>query len=445
MKNRKLSVIDVWSIALGSIIGWGAFMLPGSMFLNTSGVINTTIGILLGGIAIIFIENSYEKMLIVHKDDGGEYSYTLKEFGEGHGFICGWMLVLTYICIIPLNATAFPLVLDKLLNGALKFGYMYTIGGYDIFVGHVVVSLVILLLFTVINLKGLKESAKVQTFIAIGLAVVVCIITAKFIFGVDATAFKANYISNYQFSIAEILTIFSIAPWAFVGFDAIPQISQDIDFPAKRASKIAVVSVLFSMFIYIALTVITGYEFNPGQAFAEDWAAGAAVLNNLGYGFFLLLVFGLSFAVFGGINGFFIASSKLVTSMSNHNVLPKLFAKLNKNSQPKWTILFISIVSIIAPWFGRTALNWVVNLSSVGAAVAYFYVCLIRFKKASELKGKVLGGIGAAISVAFMLLLILPFSPSMLPIQSFIALAVWIALGIFYYVKYKRRIGKKLT
>ena len=56
MGVKKLKAGEVFAILLGAIIGWGSFMLPGTKFLYTSGVINTSIGICLGTMCILLIE-----------------------------------------------------------------------------------------------------------------------------------------------------------------------------------------------------------------------------------------------------------------------------------------------------------------------------------------------------------------------------------------------------
>ena len=89
MKKGSLSQIDVFAIVLGSIIGWGSFMLPGTKFLIESGVINTAIGLFLGAFGIIIIEKSYRVMLSRLKSDGGEFTYTYENMGRTHGFIVG--------------------------------------------------------------------------------------------------------------------------------------------------------------------------------------------------------------------------------------------------------------------------------------------------------------------------------------------------------------------
>ena len=85
--QKKLGAGEVFAILLGAIIGWGSFMLPGSQFLYNSGVINTSIGLFCGTMAIIVIERSYWYMLQQDIDEGGEFSYILIFMGRKNAFI----------------------------------------------------------------------------------------------------------------------------------------------------------------------------------------------------------------------------------------------------------------------------------------------------------------------------------------------------------------------
>ena len=154
MKEIKLNRIDIFSIVLGAIIGWGSFMLPGTKFLKESGVINTFLGLFLGVICIIIIEKNYLIMMQTHDEEGGEFSFTYNNLGKKHGFIVGWFLTLAYFTMIPLNATAFPLVIKKIFGGILEFGYLYNVAGYNIYLGEILTSSIIIIAFaaSVLNL-----------------------------------------------------------------------------------------------------------------------------------------------------------------------------------------------------------------------------------------------------------------------------------------------------
>ncbi len=426
---------DVFAIVLGSIIGWGSFMLPGNKFLKESGLINTAIGLFLGAIFIIIIESSYRVMLENLNDEGGEFTYTYDYLGKNHGFIVGWALSLAYLTMVPFNGTAFALVLKKIFGNILEFGYLYNIGGYKVFLGEVIVSSLIVLLFAYINIKGIKETSKTQNIIVVTLIISVFSIFIAMFLNVDKTNILDNYIVDYKFDLGQIAKVLAITPFAFVGFDAIPQLSKEFNFTNKSASFIAIVSLLIASLVYNILNITTGMAFSASQAFAEDWALGAGVLNNLGKGWFFILILGLAGAVTSGINGFMLSTGKLMGAISHKGILPKSFGKLNKNGVYKNTIIFTSIISLIAPWFGREVILWIVDMASLGAAVAYMYVCIISFKKGKTNYRRIMSFLGIIISISFVGLLLIPGSPAALGIESLIALVVWIILGGIFYIK----------
>ena len=423
--DKKLNKIDVFSIVLGSIIGWGSFMLPGTKFLNQAGVVNTTIGLFLGAIFIIILQSSYYVMLDNHNDEGGEFSFTYKYCGRNHGFIVGWFLLLAYLTIIPLNGTAFPLVIRKIFGDFFQFGYLYSIAGYEIYIGEIILSNLVILLFAYINIKGIKESARVQNFIALTLVILVFLVFSIMFVKVD----------RGKFELGQVLKIFAITPFAFVGFDNIPQICKEFDFGAKTASLIAVVSVLIGATIYSILNLTTALVYSPEEALALDWALGTGVLNTIGRFGFLLLVIALSAAVTSGINGFMISTSKLMGSISNHNMVPEKYSYINENGVFKNAILFATTISLIAPWFGREVILWIVDMSSLGAAIAYFYVCFIAIRLGDSLFRKALSILGVLASALTVLLLLIPSSPAALGKESLIALGLWIVLGTIFYIK----------
>ncbi len=70
----------------------------------------------------------------------------------------GWFLTLAYFTMIPLNATAFPLVIKKIFGGILEFGYLYNVVGYNIYLGEILTSSIIIIAFAKIKFKWNKEN-----------------------------------------------------------------------------------------------------------------------------------------------------------------------------------------------------------------------------------------------------------------------------------------------
>lgn len=432
MRTRTLSRLDIFSLVLGSIIGWGAFTLPAIRFLPQSGIINTAIGLALGGLVVIVIQNSYHIMLEHHDEDGGEFSYTYENLGKRHGFIVGWSLVLCYISLVPLNATAFSMILSKVLDINTQYIYLYTVGSYPVYLSEILISSAILLLFARVNIKGLKFSSFIQNMLVFFLVVNVIAIFAFYLLRVDSATLQADYFHNYEFSLSQIFKVFAIAPFTFVGFDVIPQVTSNLNFNKSKATMVAIISIIIGISLYVLLNVITAFDLHIFKSIS-DWPLASSIFKNMGFIGKIMLLFAVIGAVVGGINGFMISGSKLVSSLGEYRFLNKKYASFNRAGANQKSIIFVLIVSLIAPWFGREVISYIVDMSSLLASIAYLYVCFIGIRKSKTKVELILSSLGALFSFGFIVLLISPFSPAFLSTMPFIFLIIWWGFGIVYY------------
>lgn len=437
--RKKLNRIDILALALGCIIGWGSFTLPGSKFLPQSGIISTAIGLILGGIAIVFIQQGYHIMMESHKEDGGEFSYTYTHMGKANGFIVGWSLTLCYISMVPLNATAFVLVLKKIFGSRVDFIYLYHVAGYPVYLSEILIASIIIIIFAFINIKGLKMSSRVQNIMILLMVVNVIIVFIAMFIKLDHKLVLDTYILNYKFNIAEVAKVFAIIPFLFVGFDVIPQVSTELNFEPSKATRMAIIAIFSGVLFYNLLNITTGLVYTPDKAMLEEWALGSAVLDNIGYIGFLLLSISLAGAVAGGINGFTLSSSKLIGALSNYRLIPAKYNLENKNGVFENGVKFVVLISLIAPWFGRKIIIYIVDMSSLLAAISYLYVCLIGVKRAKGMK-RFLSALGALVSITFIGLLIIPGSPGQLSTISLVLVFCWAIMGFVYYKKYSTKI-----
>lgn len=100
--------------------------------------------------------------------------------------------------------------------------------------------------------------------------------------------------------------------------------------------------------------------------------------------------------------------------------------------------------SLIAPFFGRNALLWIVDMSSIGATIAFGYTSYIAFKIARQKDNKWIcctGFFGMIFSTMFIYILLVPINDkAMLGVESYIGLLIWSLLGIlmYLYTKFKK-------
>ena len=144
---RYLSPADVWALALGCIIGWGAFVMPGTTFLPMAGPGGTLLAMLVGALIMLVIGENYSFLMGHHPGTGGVYAYTKEAFGRDHAFLCAWFLCLGYVALIPQNATALAMICRTLFSDALQRGFHYQISGYDVFFGEATIAIAALVLF----------------------------------------------------------------------------------------------------------------------------------------------------------------------------------------------------------------------------------------------------------------------------------------------------------
>ena len=166
--QRQLSPMHVWALAFGCIIGWGSFVNPGKKFLPNSGVAGTAIAMILGAAVMIIIAFSYAYMIPKYPRAGGEFTFTKECFGKNTAFLCGWFLIAAYLTNVPMNSTAIALIVDGLDGGAdiLKFGFHYSVAGFEIYFGEMMFAMAILVLFAALNMLGVKKAGIVQTILS---------------------------------------------------------------------------------------------------------------------------------------------------------------------------------------------------------------------------------------------------------------------------------------
>ena len=266
-----------------------------------------------------------------------------------------------------------------------------------------------------------------------------------------------------------ILAVIAVAPWAFVGFDSIPQAAEEFNFSPRKSKIIMVLSILIGAALYIILNTLTAAALPEGY---ESWLPyiadckldvlpqslqGLSALPTfnaaklvLGVPGLVLLGVALLCAVLSGIIGFYMATSRLLYSMAKEKVLPAWFGKLHaRYHTPYLALIFIMVISLLAPWFGRTVIGWVVDMSSIGAAIGYgltsasAFVQMRRRKDAGTLL-QVNALLGVLFSIFFAALLVVPNPWAYLGPQSRVALLVWCVLGAVFYGMTRRKKAQAL-
>ena len=450
--KRYLTPIGAWALAFGCSVGWGSFVMPGTTFLPMAGPFGTLIGMSIGGLVMLLIGFNYFYMIKHYPDCGGTYSYTKNTMGYDHGFISTWFLMLAYIAIVWANVTALPIIFRNLFGSLFQFGFHYNVAGFEVYFGEILLSFVALGIAGAVCICGGRFSAITQIIMAILLlgGIVFC---AAFIFSSGGSSISnlSPHFSGDSGKIKQISKIVILAPWAFVGFESISHSAEEYSFDVKKSITVLVAALIAGVAAYSLLALIAA------SAIPEGYISWKAYINDIGKfsgveglpTFFAaksylgskgIAVLGIA-AVCGimtGLVGNLIAASRLVFSMAKDNIIGKRFTRLNERGVPGKVFIILILASIPIPFFGRTAIGWIVDVNTIGATVAYAYTSWSAYKTAVKencIPMKITGLTGFIISIAYTMYFLVPgfWSVSELATESYLILIIWSMLGFLTF------------
>src|SRR5699024_3818644 len=263
-------------------------------------------------------------------------------------------------------------------------GHLYTVAGFEVYLVEVLISMTALVVFGVLNIRGAALSGRLQFIACCIMLVAVAALLAAVVLPPDATVSNTTPAFPTDVSgLSAIVAIVALAPWAYVCFDNVPQAAEEFAFAPAKAMGLIVLALAAAALIYAAMmsaVALTG----PWQQVVEGdaaWGTAESVTGLIGGVGLLLLAVGVTMGVTTGLNGFFLSASRLLLSMGRAQMIPQSFGRLHhRYKTPYVGIIFVGAVCLITPWFGRAALTWVVDMSSIGVTVAYLYACLCAFR-----------------------------------------------------------------
>ena len=452
--NHTLSLFGAWALAFGCIIGWGSFVIPGTSFLPNAGPLGTAIAMLIACVGIALIAANYHYMMKKYPVNGGAFVFALKSFGRAHGYACAWFLTLAYFSLVAQNSTALAIISRSLFSGFAEFGFSYTLAGYQIYFGEIVLAVTTLIICAYAIARSKKLGFVLQGVFATCSAVCFVVIAIAALTSPQASFANLNPAFSPDVSpLLGCLIVLALAPWAFIGFDAVSQTPEEFSFPTRKIGGVMIFAIVCGVFAYLtasfvpAVTVPANYpswvEYIAATHELEGldsfpvFGAAYSLMGPIGL---LVLQIGALGAILSGVVGFYIATSYLLCAMGKAGFVPAQLSELHpKYDTPARALRIVCIASIALSLLGRNILSWIVDMSSIGAALSFLYTSAATYKNAHEehLKPLIVSGvIGSALSLVFLMLLVVPIPQlgTSLEMESLVFLAAWIALGLNFFV-----------
>lgn len=375
------------SLGLWDLVLYGVIVIqpvaPMSVFgvLSNKGHGHVVTAILIAMVAMLFTGISYGRMARAYPSAGSAFTYVAQEIHPSLGFITGWSMVMDYmlnplICLIWCSGIAAGFTGGRIQPWVWKIAFV--------------------VMFTMLNIRGVKTSARVNAGLALFMGVVILIVLGaawRYIFGHPhdgAGYFLKPFYDATTFSWKAVAACTSVAVLTYIGFDGISTLSEEVENP-RRNILLATVYTCLAIGILSAIEVYVAQLIWPGsKPFPENMVDQAYVyVSQQAWAPLFAIVGGTLFvANFGSGMAAQLGAARLLFGMGRSNALPKSFFGVvdAKHQVPRNNVFFVAVIALAGAFvmtydLGAEMLNFGALIAFMGVNLAAFLRYWVRAEK----------------------------------------------------------------
>jgi len=452
--KRTLRWPGLIALGIGAIIGAGLFArTPAAAAQNAGPAV--TLSFVVAAIGCAFAGLCYAEFAAMIPIAGSAYTYAYVTMGELVAWVIGWALILEYGLGAATLSIYWTEYFNNLFPGLIPWAWRHSPlqtgpGGI-----HGIVNapaLAILLIMTLLLIKGISESAKVNAVIVgVKVTIVIMIIAIgwHFISPANHTPFvlarDAAHEGIFKHGWGGILGGAGVVFFAFIGFDAVSTAAQETIDPGKNMpigilGSLAVCTVLYILFSWVLTGIAPALDFIDPNKGMEASVSYAIRTYMPGYAWLSTLV---SVAILAGFSSvmlvMLLGQSRVFFSMSRDGLLPKLFACVHPTFRTpyKCNLVLYVFVGLLGGFLPGDITG---NMTNLGTLFAFVLVCLgvwvMRRKNPDQARPfrAPLVPLVPILGVIFCLAMIISVDST-----SKIAAGTWMVIGLGVYFAYARR------
>src|SRR5579859_7264258 len=368
------------TLTLTDLILYGVIVIqpvaPMSVFgvLSNRGHGHVVTAILIAMVAMLFTGISYGRMARAYPSAGSAFTYVAQEVNPAVGFVTGWSMVMDYM----LN----PLICTVWCAGQ---AYQFAPG-----VPSWIWKFFFALVFTLLNVRGIKTSARINTVMAMlmGMVVVAIFVAgARYIFGAPqgTISYLTPFYDPHTFSWGNLFGCTSIAVLTYIGFDGISTLSEEAENPRRNILLATVLTCLVIGILSAGEVYVAQLIWPASQPFPDINTAYSYVAGRSWKPLFPIVGFTLLLANFGSGLGAQIGAARLLYGMGRSNALPKSFFGVvdEKHRIPRNNVFLVGAVALVGAFLleivagyktyslGTTSLTWTTFKQIMNGGEAY--------------------------------------------------------------------------
>jgi APA family basic amino acid/polyamine antiporter len=454
--KRSLSTRNLIALGIGAVIGTGIFVLTGTAAANYAGPA-LTISFIISAVGCIMAGLCYAEFAAMIPVAGSAYSYSYATLGEFIAWLIGWDLILEYLFAASTVSVGWSgyavsfladwgLQLPAALSSA-PFNYVHGEGW--VATGHLinVPAMFVIALFSVLLLSGIRRSAILNNIIVVTKIIVILLFIAFGMSYIDSgnyTPFIPENTGHFGFfGWSGILRGAGVIFFAYIGFDAVSTAAQEARNPQKSMPKGILYSLLICMVLYILVTIVLTGMVNYKELNVS--APIAYAIDRVGEGLFWLRPF-IKVGAIAGLSSvilvLLLGQSRIFFIMSKDGLLPPLFSRVNaRYGTPHYSTLFTGVSCCVIA--GLLPINVLGELVSIGTLMAFVLVCtsvIVLRRTRPDVQRPFRTPLVPLVPILGILICLGQMLA--LPLDTWIRLFSWMAVGLLCYFLYGRKHSK---
>ena len=335
--KKSIGIWRSWALVAGMMIGSGIFTLPAVLAPYGS---YSFIGWIVSGLGAICLAMSYSYLARRNPALGGPYAYVYQAFGRYPAAITAWAYWISLWCasaaIVLAFSGYFEILLPWLLNHQLVAGLS----------NNIVLSVIVLMLFTLINLRGVREAGTVQLFTTVLKIIPLLLIGLLGAAYGEVQHIPATNPDNDSF-LHMIAAICLLITWSFIGVESATLPADDTVEPQKTIPRASVLGTLTALLVYMVAMygVMSVLPLSSLLQSTSPFADAAQLLfGNTGA---IIVALGAVFAIGGALNACILISGTIMLAGAKDGLYPNYFAKTTAQGTPRRALIFSSLLSLL--------------------------------------------------------------------------------------------------
>ena len=445
---RQLGLTNYFTLGWGTMVGVGWLVVMDD-WLSRGGSLGALLGFAIGGAVLFPIGWVYGRLIMAMPDAAGEVAYTSAAFSSLVSFATGWMMLLAYFIVCPWEAVAVGRIAGYIFP-ALDSMELYRIAGRPVYLPHLLIGVALTTLLTTLNYRGIRLSAAFQNWTSFGTLALFLVFVGLGVSKGSSRNFPPLFTHT---PLVSVLLVIQIVPYFMTGFESVGKAAEEAS-PAFRSSSFLhaiwmaiFVGIVFYTIVIAAVSFVGPWHELIGEKFMTAVAFQRAVGSR---GIVNVILLAALLSLFKCFNGNFVAASRLLFAMGRRMMVFPQAGQIHTQYQtPSTAVLWVGIATAVCMFLGDAILVPITEVGSVACAIGWSAACAACLALGRGARSNAItfsGGertvalFGLLVGLGMILMKIVPGVPGHFTIYEWLALGVWILVGVISHRRTPERL-----